>query len=169
MICELCGKESECTKLVFIEGSQLRVCKECTKFGEGETSGGKGVSKRTESAPSRAMVTERLQARERRMRTKDVYQEETQEELVSDFPKRIREARSAKGLKQEELAAKINERVSVIAKLETGTMRPDDQLIKKLEHELGIKITEKVTLMKPESNSGQGKTLTLGDMIKVKK
>jgi putative transcription factor len=73
----------------------------------------------------------------------------------------------ARGLKQDELASKVNERSSVIAQLESGSMRPSDQLIKKLERELNIKLTEKVTLVKPES-SGSKKVLTLGDLIKKK-
>jgi putative transcription factor len=100
------------------------------------------------------------------MRTKDVYQDETMVDLVSDFAQRIREARMSKDWKQEELAAKINERMSVIAKLENNSMRPDDQLIKKLEHALNIKLTEKVAVIKPESGGSNPKGLTLGDMIK---
>ena len=69
---------------------------------------------------------------------------------------------------QEDLAAKLNERASVIAKLENGTMRPNDALLKKLEHELGIKLTEKVSVVKPEAGRSTGKILTLGDMIKKK-
>lgn len=167
MICELCGKESKQTKTVFIEGTQLKVCKECEKFGE--TAKGSGPAKKGE-APSRAMVAERLQARERRMRTKDVYQEETTLELSTDYALKIRDARTAHEWNQEELAARLNERESVVAKLESGTMRPNDDLIKKLERLLGIKLMEKVTIVKPEASHGASKGLTLGDMMpKTKK
>jgi putative transcription factor len=74
----------------------------------------------------------------------------------------------ARDWKQEDLAAKINERTSVIAKLENGTMRPTDALLKKLEHELNVKLTEKVALVKAEGGASHGKTLTLGDLIKKK-
>lgn len=165
MICEMCGKESEFARTIFLEGAQLKVCKECSRFGE--SSEGKSASKKGgAAAPSRAVVAERLQARERRMRTRDVYQDETTVDLVPDYPKVIREARMARDWKQEVLAAKLNEKSSVIAKLENGTMRPNDQLIKKLERELNIKLTEKVTLVRPESSGSGGKGLTLGDLIK---
>jgi putative transcription factor len=114
------------------------------------------------------MVTERLQARERRMKSRDVYQEEVSIDLIPDYPKVIREARMARDWKQEVLAARLNERESVIAKLENGTMRPNDALIKKLEKELNIKLMEKVAVVKPEGGHSQGKTLTLGDLIKKK-
>lgn len=169
MICEMCGKQSEYTKTISIEGTQLKVCKECSRFGE--SSDGKGGKKAAAgAAPSKAMVAERLQARERRMRTRDVYQEEetTAVDLVTEYAHVIRDARMAKNLKQEELAAKLNERASVVAKLESGSIRPSDTLIKKLEKELGVKLTEKVSVVKTESGHSSGKALTLGDLIKKK-
>jgi putative transcription factor len=170
MICEMCGKQSEYTKTIFIEGTQLKVCKECSRFGESSDGKGGGKKSATGAAPSRAMVAERLQARERRMRTRDVYQEgeTTAVDLVPEYARIIRDARMARNLKQEELAAKLNERVSIVAKLENGSIRPSDTLIKKLEKELGVKLTEKVSVVKTEGGHSAGKVLTLGDLIKKK-
>ena len=169
MLCEMCGKESEFTKTISIEGTHLKVCKECSRFGEGAEGKG-GVTKKgaVPSGQSHTMASERLEARERRMRTRSIYQEEETTDLIPEYSKVIREARMARDWKQEVLAAKINEKTSVIAKLENGTLRPNDALLKKLEHELNIKLTEKVAVIKPEGGHGQGKTLTLGDMIKKK-
>jgi len=168
MICEMCGKESEWTKTIFLEGAQLKVCKECSRFGEGVTTAAGGKKAAPGSGPSRAVVAERLEARERRMRTRDVYGEETSYvvDLVPEYPAVIRDARAAKGLKQEDLAAKLNERASIIAKLENGSMRPNDALIKKLEKELGVKLTERVAVIKQEAGRSSAKGLTLGDLIK---
>lgn len=169
MLCEMCGKESEFTKTIFIEGTQLKVCKECSRFGESSDGKGGGSKKKSAAAgPTRTMVAERLQARERRMKTRSIYADEETTDLIPEYSRVIREARMARDWKQEDLAAKINERTSVIAKLENGTMRPTDALLKKLEHELNIKLTEKVALVKAEGGHSQGKTLTLGDMIKKK-
>jgi putative transcription factor len=162
----MCGKESEFTKIITVEGSKLRVCKECSRFGEGSEGRGGGAKKGV-AAPSRTVVEERLQARERRMKTRSIYSDEETTDLIPEYSRVIREARMARDWKQEDLAAKLNERTSVIAKLETGTMRPNDALLKKLEHELGVKLTEKVALVKPEGHA-TGKVLTLGDMIKKK-
>ncbi len=109
-----------------------------------------------------------MQARERRMHTKDIYQEEETVDLAPDFSERIREARMARDWKQETLAAKINEKVSIISKLESGAIRPNDNLIKKLEKELGIKLREKVAIVRPESSKGGSKALTLADFVKKK-
>ena len=84
-----------------------------------------------------------------------------------DYPKRIKEAREKMGWKQEELAAKMNERVSIIHKLESGSMHPDDALIRKVEKTLDIKIKEKVTIAAVEKTSSK-KTMTLEDFIKKK-
>lgn len=168
MICEMCGKDSEFTRTIFIEGTQLKVCKECSRFGESPDGKGPSKKKGGAAAPNRAVVAERLQARERRMRTRDVYQEESTEDLVPEYSQLIREARMARDWKQEVLAAKINEKSSVIAKLENGTMRPNDALRKKLERELNIKLTEKVAAVASGQSGGQAKALTLGDLIKKK-
>jgi len=34
MLCEMCGKEVEFTSRVRVEGTVLRLCPDCTKFGE---------------------------------------------------------------------------------------------------------------------------------------
>lgn len=169
MICEMCGKESDIVRTIFLEGAQLKVCKECSRFGE--SSEGKSSPKKGKGgvAPTRAVVAERLQARERRMRSRDVFQEETVIDLVPDYDRIIRDARMARDLKQDELASRVNEKSSVIAQLENGSMRPSDQLIKKLERELNIKLTERVALVKPESSKGGRNVLTLGDLIKKEK
>lgn len=162
MICELCGKETERTKVVFIEGTRLSVCMECARFGEARPS--------TEGAQApKPMITQRLEKRERRMRGKDIYKDEENLELVEDYPQRIREARMARNWKQEVLAAKINEKKSVINKLESGDIRPDDELVHKLERALGIKLKEKVPVVKPEKKVAYSRGLTLGDLIKLEK
>lgn len=168
MLCEMCGKESDFTKTIYVEGTKLTVCKECSRFGESQDGKGGGAKRGAAAPPSRTVVTERLEARERRMRTRSIYTDEETIDLVPEYSKMIREARAAREWKQEDLAAKLNEKESVIAKLENGTMRPNDALLKKLEHELGIKLTEKVALVKAEGGRSTGKTLTLGDMIKKK-
>ena len=163
MICEMCGKEMASLLPVRIEGTILNVCRDCAKFGDNVKAGGKPG---TTAEPS--VIQARLQNRERRMKTRDVYEGgEESFELAEDFPKRIKDAREKMGWKQEELAAKMNERVSIIHKLEAGTMHPDDVLIRKVEKTLEIKIKEKVTIAAVEKTPGK-KGMTLEDFIKKK-
>jgi putative transcription factor len=162
MRCELCGKETDLARPVFIEGSKLRVCPQCARFGDEFTPGKKEEG-------TKVVIEERLQARERRMRSRDVYSKETALELAEDYPLRIKQGRRDKGWDQDALGAKLNEKKSVIAKLEAGGITPDEKLIKKLERALDIHLMEKVPLVASEKHSSSSKTLTLGDMIKIKK
>ncbi len=143
---------------------QLEVCTECAKFG---IEAKKEAQVPKEEAPL-PVVAQRLESRERRGKPKDVYETGGPEELVDDFGKLVRDARSKRGMTQKELAMKLNERVTVLAKVENAEMRPDDKLIKKLEKELAIKLKERVpeTLAGKESKSG---SMTLADHIRIPK
>lgn len=160
MICELCGADVPHTKNVAIESTILAVCSNCAKFGDEVTT---PVVRRGTMPP---VIAQRLEARKRRQTPRDVYAEAGEMELVEDFPQRIRRAREERGWKQTDLGAKINEKVSVISQLESGTISPGDGLVLKLEHELGVKLKEKVApvAMKKQAASG---SLTLGDLIKM--
>ena len=162
MRCELCGKETDRARPVYIKGSKLRVCPQCARFGDEFSPGQKEEG-------TKVVIEERLQARERRMRSRDVYSKETTVELADDYPVRIKSGRRDKGWDQEALASKLNEKKSVIAKLESGNMVPGEKLVKKLERALEIELMEKVPVLKAESKGSRSRTLTLGDMIKIKK
>ena len=161
MICELCGAEVPRLKSVAIEASILSVCADCARFGEEVSS----PALRPSTMPP--VIAQRLEARQRRMTPKDVYTQSGELELTEDFPSRIRGAREFRGWKQADLGAKINERVSVIAKLESGTMTPGDDLVRKLERELGIKLKERVAPVSIKK-AAAGAGFTLGDLLKAR-
>jgi putative transcription factor len=52
----------------------------------------------------------------------------------------IREARMKKGFTHEQLAIKMSEKASLLKKVETGALKPDELLAKKLERYLQIKL-----------------------------
>jgi putative transcription factor len=60
--------------------------------------------------------------------------------LAPDFAGRIREARMKMGLTHEQLGMKMNEKAQQLKKFETGALKPDELLAKKLERFLGIKL-----------------------------
>ena len=161
MICELCGSDVPRTKNVAIEGTVLAACPTCSKFGDEVMT---PVVRRTAMPP---VIADRLEARRRRLTPRDVYAGAGEEELAEDFAARIRRAREARGWKQADLGAKINEKVSVIAKLEAGTISPGDALVRKLEKELGIRLKEKVLPVATKKQAAAG-ALTLGDLIKMR-
>ena len=61
-------------------------------------------------------------------------------ELRSDFNLLIKSAREKMGLSQEELGRKINEKLSLIKHLESGTLKPNDVLTRKVERFLKIQL-----------------------------
>jgi putative transcription factor len=148
-------------KTVAIEGTVLSVCNDCARFGDEVST---PVVRRSTMPP---VIAQRLEARRRRLTPKDVYEQTGELELAEDFPRRIRSAREARGWRQSDLGAKINEKASVIAKLETGAMTPGDGLVRKLERELGIKLKERVQPIAVKKTSAGG-GLTLGDFIKTR-
>ncbi|MCD6462061.1 MAG: TIGR00270 family protein [Thermoplasmata archaeon] len=159
MICELCGKDVPVLNPIVIEGTTLNVCRECARFG---TAAGEG---KRASSGGRGSLEERLERRERRLRERDVFGED-EYVLAEDYPQRIRRGRERLGLSQEELATKLAEKKSVIAKLEKGDIRPDNALIKKIEHHLSISLRERVREALTPGRRGS-RPLTLGDLIKM--
>jgi putative transcription factor len=60
--------------------------------------------------------------------------------LAPDFAWVIREARMKMGLTHEQLGMKMNEKAQLLKKFEAGALKPDEQIAKKLERYLGIKL-----------------------------
>jgi putative transcription factor len=157
MICEMCGKKASNLKTVLIEGSMLNVCGNCARFGKAMKPG---------VAVSPPEIAKRLELREKRLRTKNLF-ENIENELVDDYSRKIKDARTKMNLTPEDLGKRINEKKTIITKVESGNMRPDESLVKKLEKTLNIKLMEKSKLNKVETKKTGG-ALTIGDLIKVK-
>jgi len=168
MPCEMCGKEVPRTKPVQIDGSILDVCNECARFREDAppevpeptpiASGPAAVA----TPPPRIFPTHTSRKKDALSRG--------EVELVEDFHSRIIKGRRAMDLTQEDLARRINEKKSVISRLETGEMRPSDRLIKKLEGELDIKLKERMDYqLEPTKKQVGTGGVTLGDLIKREK
>lgn len=158
MNCEICGKELSDNPLkVKIDGSIMAVCDECSKYGKIQKEPPKPKFKK--STP-----------KSKNSKSKQRFRDEPIDELIEDYNKKIREVRESKKWSREELAEKINEKASVVTRIETGKMIPDNKLIKKLEKQLNIVLLEKYDDMDLEqfkSKSSDG--FTLGDLVKIKK
>ncbi len=154
--CELCGKHTEVSKKVIIEKSIMSVCLSCSKRGKPVESNSVakniGSSKGTDpigylspkpafgsQQGSRNLYARKIRAAPR-IKPPPLKKINWVDEMILDqeFPSLIRNARSRKGLTHEQLGQKINEKVTLIKKIETGSLRPDEILAKKLERFLGI-------------------------------
>lgn len=152
--CERCGRPAKVT-LVEIEGARLYVCQDCSKHG-------RAVQEELPLFPPPRSVSA-----PRRPVARPDAMTNSENELAEDYNVRIQRARERKGWSREELGRKINERVSIISKLENAEMRPPDDLVRKLERTLGIRLMEAVADVTVR-NASASQGLTLGDLI-VKK
>lgn len=62
--------------------------------------------------------------------------------MVDDYGAKIRKARQKMGMNVEDFARKINEKESVIKKLEKEELNPDRKLIQKIKNALKIELLE---------------------------
>ena len=85
--------------------------------------------------------------------------------LVKDFSKTIRKSREESKLTQEELANKLNEKVSLIKRVEEG-WHPSNKLLAKIEKFLDIKLMQEA--LEPVTKKKQNeKKLTIGDVVDI--
>ena len=141
-VCEMCGASGPLVSAI-VEGTPLNICAKCSPFG-------KVVRKPVVvSRPVRKAV-------------------EVVEVVVEDYAGLIRSAREKAGLTQMDFARLLNEKESVVQKLESGSFRPPIAMAKKLERLLKIRLVE---VEREESSSVEKKSsgpLTIGDIIKLK-
>lgn len=158
MRCEVCGQEirGEPRRRI-IEGAKMIVCGRCAQFGSEEWS------------PQQSRTPQRRPTRRTSPRPRRNYVEEAEEMvLVENYGAKIRKARQKAGFTVEDLARKINEKESVIKKLEREDFTPTPRVREKLKRTLSIKLMERVESVSGPVLSGPRGPLTLGDMIKIK-
>ncbi len=119
------------------------------------------------------MVVERRRPGPRgasRGRGTDIFETVERIDFVEGFGEIIRSAREKLGFTQEELASLVQEKVSIIKKLEAGSFRPPIELARNIERVLKIKIVRELRdediHITPPRTSGRG--VTLGDILSLK-
>ncbi|MEM2896944.1 MAG: multiprotein bridging factor aMBF1 [Candidatus Bathyarchaeia archaeon] len=161
MNCEVCGQKIIGRPIrAVIEGVALSVCRECSQLGEivSEVRQARGSSRSTIESSK----PQRLPAK-----AQSLPKEVLEREIIEDYARKIKNAREKAGIKQEELAKRINEKLSVIQKIEAGRIVPDLRLARILEHFLKIKLIVPMTEPSIPVNS-KIPELTFGDLVKIK-
>ncbi|MDK2796127.1 MAG: putative transcription factor [Archaeoglobaceae archaeon] len=152
MNCEICGKELAGAGIkIIVEGTELTVCPSCKRYGSEK------VSTAVQSGAKRVLI------KKKKVNT-DI---EFRDELVENYNQIIKQEREKRGWSQEQLAKKIQEKESLIKKIENAEITPDPEVVAKLEKLFGIKLKESVPVVKVEKKSSL--TPTLGDIVVVKK
>ena len=80
------------------------------------------------------------------------------------YPKLVKSKREELGLSQNELSIKLNEKESVISKIENGSLKPSLDLAKKLGKFLGLDlvVSEKAVISDLKHSDSR---LTVGDFL----
>ena len=139
--CNICGAK-DADRRSKIEGVILAVCKNCVKLGE-----------------EISMI--RLQTAKKT----PIEIKELQEYVVPGFSTIIRSEREKRNLTQEQLSTRLNEKISVIKRVEEG-WEPSLELIRKLEKFFRIKLTEELKENRI-SRRPEERKLTIGDIVEV--
>ena len=172
--CEMCGADQASLTTTKVEGAELELCSSCTDFGtevrdESTGSGGGKYSTSSstgKSSSSGSSSTAGGSSSGSTTRPRDMFDD--MDEIATDYDDQIRTARESRGLSQEELADELNEKASLIRKLERGDTLPTDDIQRKLEGELDISLIEGESVEDAEWDSGDSGTMTLGDVVKRK-
>lgn len=144
--CNLCGRDVKILQKAEIEGTIVEVCDRCLKFGT-------KVFETTYKPIGKKIKLEELQG--------------TEVEFVPNYGQIIKQRREIKGLKRIDFAKIINEKESVIKRIEEGQMEPNENLRKKIEKFFGMELTEKYEeRVKPVERKKQ--KLTVGDIAEIK-
>jgi putative transcription factor len=174
----MCGSEQPSLTTVKVEGAELELCDDCkefgtevrtessssqsTKYSTSSSSGTSGSSSSSSSAAGGSTGGGSGGSSRRRDMFDDM------DEIAGDYDRRIREAREDRGLSQEELANALNEKASLIRKLERGDILPSDDVRAKLEGDLEISLVEGEDADDNDWSSDSSTTTTLGDVVKRK-
>jgi putative transcription factor len=135
--CEICGTQIlDQGENIYVEGNLIRVCKSCSKRG-----------KPSKNQPE---IQRRPAMRPRKIERLDRITFEDSSILISNFSEVIRNSRMANGLSHEQLGLLIKERASLLRKIESGSLKPDEVLSRKLERFFRIKLYAEV-----DTNDGE--------------
>ncbi len=142
----MCGKQASDIYVIDVEGAQLRVCAKCAR---GEKVISKDIPK--PSASGQAIQPERRNPEE-------------EMELIEGYGRAVREAREAMKLPLKVLAEMLNEKETLLLRVEEEKTKPTIQLTAKLEKALNIRLAAQ-----PKSEGAyhgrKSDKATIGDFI----
>lgn len=151
----MCGKEASLFK-TDIEGTIMNVCKGCSGFGKVIS-----VIKQETKKEIKKEVKAQVETKKP--------EEELILALITNYGEIIKKKREQLGIKQEDFAKKINEKISLIHKIEANQFEPSTSLARKIEKFLHVKLIELEEIKPTTPTTSKSESLTIGDFIKIKK
>jgi len=151
-LCEMCAKDEKLV-LADVDGAELNVCPNCAKYGTIKKKMGTFTSASNFKQKGFSSNKEKIEFC-----------------IVTDFSKKIRLSRERRDMTQEDFAKFLNEKESIVAKWESGSLKPRLDIARGLERKLDIKLVEKDEIKQFEGNKSKvSNEFTLGDFIKVRR
>jgi putative transcription factor len=160
--CPICGGIIWKGNRVLIEGTKLTVCDSCAQHGKKiEIKSGFSHSKQKDSFNIKSVKKVYVKKRD--------YIENI--EIVPDYAKRIRNIRTLNRLNQDQFAGKLNEKPSLIRRIESGKVEPTIKLAKKIEKIYNITLLRKTDEIEVNTKKYMKKkgSSSLGDFAFVRK
>ncbi|MFX0035277.1 MAG: multiprotein bridging factor aMBF1 [Candidatus Hermodarchaeota archaeon] len=149
---------------VLLEGAKIKVCSNCAQHGIKIQKPPKII--KYNQVPSR----NRKNYSKRQVSKGNIIEDV---EMISDYAKKIRNVRNSLGLNQDQFAQKLNEKPSLLRRIEAGKVEPTVKLAKKIEAVYKIKIIKKVdeieANMKDSKYMKKSNGSSLGDIAFIKK
>ena len=149
MNCEMCDVK-EAIFYADVEGAKIKVCENCSRYGK---------------IISKVQTVFNVKTNLFKSPTKSVNNNEDYEDIVDNYFVLIKNARGKLNLTQKELALKLNEKENLLSKVESGNLKPNLDLAKKLEKFLKIKLVEKFKTEAVVSSGSKNDSFTVGDYI----
>ncbi len=167
--CPICeGKIWGKGQRIILEGARITVCQNCGQLGTKITEKHKftGISSKPSYSRghSKNSITSQKKPAFKANSIDDM-------ELVSDYAKRLRSVRMAKKLNQDQFAQKLNEKPSLIRRIEAGKVKPTIKLAKKIESVYNIRLLQKSDQIEVNTERFMKKSTgsSLGDIAFIKK
>lgn len=126
----------------------MKVCDSCSDMGEKIDTPSRNVGKSSNSSSRKKRQTK---------------------SLANNYGKKVKKAREGEELSMKELADELNEKTSLLKKIEQEELKPEKTLAKKLEKKFDLEL-----YVNPEVNdyaqedSGDDRKATLGDVADIK-
>jgi putative transcription factor len=168
----MCGAEKSSLTTTKVEGAELELCDDCTDFGttveteSTSTTSTKYSTSSSDGSSSSSTGGGSTGGGGGGGRRRDMFDQ--MDEIASDYDEQIRAAREDEGLSREDLAKELNEKASLISKLERGDVLPSDDVRTKLEKRLGISLAEGSGDDGSDWETDSSMTQTLGDVVERK-
>lgn len=121
-------------KRVLLEGTKITVCQNCAQHG---VILHKPLLNRSKKNPHYSIKTS--PSKQKVIKKNIIYDLE----IVPEFAKKIKNVRNSLGLNQDQFAQKLNEKPSLLRRIETGKVTPTIKLAKKIQEVYNIILLQK--------------------------